>query len=323
MMLVGLTFVTLTFSNRLFSVGPAFEEMTDGFRPVMQTASLATLNGDIDGLAVAAQDFQTKILPLAAQQAKVTPEQLAGSLAAGFPAVMKGISETPAITTQFRGVVEVLSAEQQRFAKADQIPTASLPATTVPWTLLSIGVVLMGLGAVMFRPGKKAIAAGLVIGIALVAVPFVLSLPGKASAADKMNADLKPVYTQQLVTGAAASLATVQAMAVEMNAKLLPAFAQQAGVSVPQFQQQLGLAAPGLAAAIQNMPAALERFTTAVDTFRANLDEYDSIKSVSLVPIVWTLIAGGAVTFLVAATLVFERRPAAFDVRAVPSRKAA
>src|SRR5207302_8792698 len=98
-------------------------------------------------------------------------------------------------TKQFGGVVGTLAAEQGRFASADAIPTTSLPATTVPWGLLVAGIVLLGLGIVVaIRPGRVLALVAVALGALLVVVPLSLSLPHKASAADTMNAHLKPVY---------------------------------------------------------------------------------------------------------------------------------
>jgi hypothetical protein len=40
------------------------------------------------------------------------------------------------------------------------------------------------------------------------------------------------------------------------------------------------------------------RFTTMVETFDAHLEDYETISDVAFVPIVWTLIIGGAVALL-------------------------
>jgi hypothetical protein len=321
--IVGAMFVAVVFSERLVTVGPAFERMTDEFRPVMNTQNLEALRTDVNGFATGAQEFKTKILAPAAQAAGVTVEQLTAQLTAGYPAAMKGLTQAPAIATGFGGAVDLLKAEQVRFAEADAIPTSNLPATTIPWSLFAAGVALIGLGLLIVRPGKKALALTLAVGLALVVVPLASSLPGKASSADTMNAHLRPVYTQQFVDGAQASLTTVSGMAQEMNARMIPAFARQAGKTVAEFQQGLAVSAPALARAIQGMPAAIDRFTKTVAAFRGSLADYGSIKSVSLAPIVWTIVGGGALTILIAGTLLLQRPTTHAEVYQVHTRRAA
>jgi hypothetical protein len=69
---------------------------------------------------------------------------------------------------------------------------------------------------------------------------------------------------------------------------------------------------PSIAAAMQSMPAAMERFTTVVDTFAQSLEDYETINDVAFVPIVWTIIVGGAVALIAAIVgfVVGKRKPA-------------
>ena len=55
---------------------------------------------------------------------------------------------------------------------------------------------------------------------------------------------------------------------------------------------------PATAAAMEGMPAAMERFTAFVGVFANNLDNYMTIQPVAFVPIVWALIIGGAIMIL-------------------------
>jgi hypothetical protein len=322
---VGIAFIVAVIVNELFTVGPAFERMSDGFRPAMKPAPIAQLQTDLKGLSAVSTEFGTKGLPMLSQALKMTPEQFTAFMGQRFPAVATGMQQLPAIVTRFQGVVGTLQNEQGRFAKADAIPTSGLPATTVPWGLLGAGIVLLGLGlAVVARPVRLLIGVAAFVGALLVVVSFAFSLPQKASAADTMNTHLQPVYTQQMLTGATSALTTVGAMGQQIQADMLPAFGRQLGMDQQQLGSFLQQNLPAMAAGLQSMPAARGRFQNLVTTFGAHLADYDTLKPVAFVPIVWTMIAGGIVVLVVTGLgLVVVRREPEVEEVAVSYLKAA
>ncbi len=48
---VGAAFIVTVIVGSLFSVGPAFEGMSDGFRPIMKPAPIGQLQSDLKGLS--------------------------------------------------------------------------------------------------------------------------------------------------------------------------------------------------------------------------------------------------------------------------------
>jgi hypothetical protein len=299
---VGATFIAVVIVNHLFSVGPAFDRMTGGFRPVMTPAATAQLRADLNGLSAVSTEFGTKGVPMLSQALAMSPEQFQAFIGQRYPAVGSGMRQLPTIVTQFEGVIGTLQAEQDRFAAADAIPASSLPATTVPWGLLAAGIILLVLGVgVAIRPVRRLAALAAAFGALLVIVSVAFQLPGKASAADTMNRHLKPVYTAQMVAGAKAALGTVGAMGQEMQGEMLPALGQQLGMDDAQLQSFFRQNLPATAAAMTAMPQALARFQSVVRTFDGHLPDYDTLKPVAFVPIVWTMIAGGIVAILAGA----------------------
>jgi hypothetical protein len=299
---IGAAFIVVVIVNRLFFVGPAFERMSDGFRPIMQPAPITQLQSDLKGLDAVSTELSTKGVPMLAEAFKMTPDRYTAYLGGQYPAVATGMQQLPAIVTQFKGVVGTLDAEQARFANADAIPTSNLPATTVPWGLLAAGIVVLLLGLVMVvRPVRLWSGVAVGLGVLLIAVPLAFTLTTKASAADTMNTHLKPLYTAQMLTGAKGALATVGAMGQQMQTEMLPDLAQGLGMDQAQLQSFLQQNLPATAAGIQAMPHALARFETLLKVFDSHLNDYDTLKPVAFVPIVWTMIVGGIVALLAGA----------------------
>jgi uncharacterized membrane protein YphA (DoxX/SURF4 family) len=319
---IGVVLILVTLTANLFRAGPAFERVTDNFRPEMKAGQLAQLRQDVNGLAAVQAEFTTKAIPQLATALKTTPQQLSASLGQQYPAVVAGLQNVPRTTEQFNGVLNVLDAERARFADADAIPTQSLPVTTVPWGLVGAGLLCIGVAFIL--PRRRGAASAVALGVLLVAAPLLLSLPGKSDAADTMNSHLKPVYTAELVSGAKQSLVGMQAMGSELQTKLMPGLAQMLKMSPQQLQAYLAGNFPAVTAGLTSMPAALGRFDTLVKTFDSSLADYNTAKKTTLVPIVWVLLAAGLLVAGIGGWVLMEGHAGAVAVRRerVPLRHA-
>lgn len=296
--LVGVVFIILILVNNLFAVGPAFEEMIDDFRPVLQEEALAQAQADVDGLAAAGEEFQTQIAPGMAQQLGMTPDEFGAMVQSQYPAVAQGMQALPEITATFTGLIQTLDSQRELFESADAIPTDDLPATTVPWIILVSGIAAIVVGVLMLIPGRTWSIVAVVLGAGLVIVTFALNLPQKAADADELNENLTPIYTQELIDGASASLTVVTAMGQQMQTEMLPDLAAQLGMSPDELNAFMGENFPATAAAMQTMPETLQRFEGFVGVFAMNLDNYETIQPVSFTPIIWAMIIGGIVIIL-------------------------
>jgi len=291
--LIGIVLIGSTFVNNLFEVGPAFEEMIDDFRPMLTNEALDTAKADIGGLGAVAEEFETAVIPGMSAQLGMDTEQFGAFLSENFPAVAQGAAALPAISETFDGLIGTLEAEQGRFASADAIPTESLPATTVPWGMLGAGIVAVIIGLVMFVRPRFGSMLALTLGVLLVAVTAALSLPQKAADADQLNENLEPVYTAELVTGAEGALGVVGAMGDELQNEMLPALAEQLEMQPDELSGFIGENFPAMAGVMANMESTMGRFQGMVTSFDSNLDNYDTLKPVKFVPIIWTLIVAG------------------------------
>jgi len=308
-MLIGAGLVAITLISNLFAVGPAFENLIVDFRPALTQSAIDTARADITGLSAVQSEFTTKLAPALSQQLKMTPAQFNTFVSQNFPAVAAGMNALPSVVPTFNGLIDTLDKQRPLFASADAIPTKSLPATTVPWVLFGTGLLVFLIGILMLRSPKAGGAAAIVVGLLLLLAPIALSLPAKAADADQLNANLKPVYTQTLVTNATGALATIGAMGNEMQTKMLPALAIQLKMTPQQLQTFLGSNFPATAQALETMPASMERFNGLVKVFDKNLGNYNTLKPVGLAKLILILmIAGGLVAGLGALSVLKGRR---------------
>jgi len=310
MVLLGASFVAATLVANLFRVGPAFERMTDGFRPMMTQSAIQADQQSVQGLAAAGTEIQTKLVPALAQQLNMTPAQLQQLITQQYPDVAKGLAQVQPTAQQFAALLNTLDRTQPLFVSADAIPTSNLSSTTVPWSLLAVGVVVLGLGLVVwFKPGMSAPVIATLVGAALVALPLSLNMVHKASNADKMNSILKPVYNQSLIDNGHAALVQLGAMGTQLQNEMLPQLATQLHMTPVQLQAMLQQNFPATAAALKSLPTATAHFGAMVGQFDQHLSDYQTLKPVSFEPIVWLMIAGGSVLFLLggAGVLILRR----------------
>ena len=289
---IGVIVLIVLFANNLFTVGTAFEELTDAFRPIMEEEAIATAEQDVAGLGAVAEEFQTSVAPAVAQALQMSPEELNTFLGTNFPSVAAGVNALPEIVPQFTSVVELLSAQRENFESADAIPTTFLPASTVPWIILLIGIGTIVVAILMLGKRERAWLITSVFGVVVVAFSLLLSFLPKASAADDMNDALKPVYNEQLVAESGQALGVVGAMGQEMQEEMLPALGQQLGMSEQQMGDFLSQF-PATEAALGGLDQSLGRFQSMVTAFDGQLDNYDTIKGTALYPIALIVLVAG------------------------------
>lgn len=295
---VGIVLLITTFTNNLFKVGPDFEEMIDDFRPMLAEESIATAQADLAMLGEVGTEFQTAIVPAMSQQLGMTPDEFVGFTAANFPDVANGVQALPEIVTTFNGLVDTLDQQRDLFDSADQIPTKDLPATTVPWGLALAGLALIAAGYFLYKPGWMGLSLTGGLGILIIVVTLILSLIPKAADADELNDNLRPIYTPELVAQANGALGVVGAMGTQMQTEMLPALAQQLGMSTEELNGFLGANFPATAQALATLPDAMGRFEGLVTNFENNLDNYDTLTDVDFTPIIWTLFISGWVALV-------------------------
>lgn len=160
------------------------------------------------------------------------------------------------------------------------------------------GILAIAAGVLMLKPGRIWAILALGLGVGLIIGTVALSLPQKAADADRLNENLAPIYTQELIDGANQSLAIIGAMGEEMQTKMLPDLAAELGMSQDQLNAFMGENFPATAAAMQSMPESLPRFQAFIGVFDANLDNFETIQPVAFSPVIWVFLFGGVLITL-------------------------
>ena len=141
------------------------------------------------------------------------------------------------------------------------VPTERLaPHTTLPWTLAAAGLLTILAGGALWSRPRLGASVTAALGALLMAAALALSRPQKASDADQLNNNRKPVDTAAHVTQAQGVLTTMSAMGAQVQTRMLPALDAQLKLTRGKPQQFSRQNVPATAVALQSFPAAIRRF---------------------------------------------------------------
>jgi hypothetical protein len=325
---LGAFLIVLPLAIGLPGKSAASGNLMNAFRPQMSSTALAQSQTDAQTMGAMAVQLNTQMIPALAAQMHMTPQQLSAYLAGNFPAVGKGMTEFATILPFFHNLQATMLAQQANFQQADQIPTGSLPPTTMSVLYIVPGVLLLLIGGIgLYRPryGRRFIAAGSAVGLVLVAGLFSVSMYGKASSADTMTAAFKPIFTTQSVQNARAYTNTVEAMSTQFAQQTLPAVAAALHVTPLQLNTLVAKDFPAVAAGVTQLPQIIVRMDTATRLIQANVDNFNQSAAIpwtpgSMVAMFWFMMIPGLLAFALGAgalaftqprrSVVLRQRPA-------------
>jgi len=290
---IGIVVLIVLFSTSLFRVGGAFEELTDGFRPIMAEESLTEAAEDLASLGAVSMEFANDVSPEIAGRLGMSAQEFDVFLATTYPSVAAGLSVLPEVVPEFTSIVDLLAGQRTNFETADTIPTGFLPITTLPWLILLIGVATIVVAILMLGDTERAWLITTTLGVIVVALSLLLSFLPKARAADDLNAALETEYTRNLITESAQSLGVVSAMGTEMQENLLPDLAERLDIDQSEMAELLG-GFPATETALSQLGDATDRFQAMVTAFDGQLHNYDAVKATALGPIVLMILVAGA-----------------------------
>jgi hypothetical protein len=161
----------------------------------------------------------------------------------------------------------------------------------------------------------------LIIGIALIAMPFAMSMPGKASAGQAMLDNFHPIMQPDQVQKTAdyyyktfvnlRPIAEAGPQLASEAPKLVAALAQQLKMTPAAVQQFLGSQFPAMAGLLgglpqllpvfANVPPGLDHYKPLVDVMQANVTNYQKVDSLpSFRLFTWFFVIPGVLLVLLA-----------------------
>lgn len=266
---IGAVWVLATFSLGLWGKTAAADRLTKDLKPAFSSAGLRQESADAAAVNAVVSELSTTTIPFLAAQLHTTPQAVV-KLLAGNPAIAKALGTTDNAGKPFADeksylvhasgylttVVSALQAEQHDFTKASDIPTSALATTTLAWLFLVLGVVALALGVlVLTKPALiKPLVAGIAaLGVVVVAVTYLLDVPGKTQALDNVTNEFRPVFTSSgplSIAEGGQYLAAVRAADVELETKVIPALPNLLKLSPAAVADALRSNSPAVAGAL-------------------------------------------------------------------------
>ncbi|PZS20893.1 MAG: hypothetical protein DLM57_00060 [Pseudonocardiales bacterium] len=267
---VGLTWVAATFIFNLWSKAPGVDGTTKVLRPAFSNAGVAQEQKDINAVNGVVTELKTVTIPFLATQLKVTPAAATTLLASKFPAVGVALGTTDTDGKPYADgktylehaagylttVVTTIKAQQPGFKSAESIPTKDIPTIGLTWLFLVLGIVVLLVAAlVILKPGLGRVLAAVVVvvGIVVIAVTYVLDVPGKTQGVDNITNAFRPVYKSSgplSINTGAKYLAGVRAADVEIETKVVPALPGLLNVPLATVVTALQTNSPKVSAAL-------------------------------------------------------------------------
>lgn len=266
-LVIALVMIGGTLALGLPGKAAGVQRLTDTWRPAFAAQAVTQERGNYNEIQAMATQLQTQVVPALTKELHLTPAGFSQLLGRDFPAVAAGVDQLGAILPRFNALLTGIQEQRSNFSKADAIALRSpvhLPPTTVPWLLIvPAAVVLLLALAALIRGGawaRRSLLAIAVVGAVLVVAPIAVSVPAKATAVDQLTAAFRPAFAPAAIRQTAADMNTVQAMADQLQIKLLPALASALKVAPRQLQTNLGAAFPAFARGVADLPVILPRF---------------------------------------------------------------
>lgn len=322
-LLLGVGLIVFPLAYGLPKKTQGVDDVTNAFRADMTQSSIDRSNADLRTVNEMLAQLREETIPQQAAAAGQTPQQYQATLGTLFPAVGKGLAESPEIMNRFNHLVGTMDEQAPNFRKADAIPTADLPNTTVTYLYLVPGVLLVivaGLGLVASFAGGRAVLVTIsltvaaALGLLMIAGALATSVIDKTKAAEKMFDAFRPAFSEQGYQQSRSDLDTLKALAGDMRNKVIPLQAARSGVTPEQYSAQLAQHYPAVGKGLAQTDAIITRFDAMVEKIGQNVGSFheaDSIPTedtaVSVMP--WLLIGPGiAIAAVAGSAAVLGRR---------------
>lgn len=309
-LVVGLFLVISPFALDYPAKTQGVDDLTDRFRSTFRDDGLARIRSDMDEVNAFVTEFEQKAAPAIAQaltDAGVlkSADEFGPFVGENFPAVAAGLSQfDDPILPYFNTVVDGLEANQHDFERADAIPSSWLPATSVHWILVILGLVAIAIsGWCLLGGGRIATASIGALGVAIIIVALVLQVPGKSKSVDNLTDDFRSVFSSQGAALTRDRFEVIKATGAELQGKMVPALADALKMTPEQLGRFLGGRFPAVAKGLGDLDGIVERFEGLVANVETSTEAFaraDSIPTAGRATVwfPWHLLAPGIVLAL-------------------------
>jgi len=292
-LVVGAVWFTATFLLNLWTKTNDADQLTSTLAPAFSDATIAQTQADSAAVNGVVKDLNTTTVPLLADLTHQQPAQVVKVVGEAFPSFGRLLTTTDNHGQPYpdgkpylehaAGYIETVSttldAQQADFGPASNIPTKSLPTKDVAVLFAVLGLAMLGIGGAFIRKPDLARPLGATVaalGLVVVAVTFVIDVPGKTQSLDNVTNAFRPVFADSgplSIDEGQAYLDNVGAADQELEAKLVPTLSELLKVPPATVKSVLADKDPVLAGALLGKAANNPR----VSPLRDILDRWNGL----------------------------------------------
>lgn len=265
---IGLGLVAAPAVFQMFTRAPKGGRMIEDFRPFMERSSLGSfrkhiaLIGSVDGELGRIED---------------------PSFLSGFDSVKDFRADWPVIRREMSGMLNTIDANLDNFAAVDALP----PFPLFPWFFVVPGLLVASIGWLALRGGALPLRLLMLLGLGLIAAPFVFQMFGRAPLGGRMIEEFRPLMSTSRVTEIQGYFLTIGSAEGELRNEVLPL------LKPDQF--------PATSAFVREWPEIAADMAPMVGAMSDNIDNFlavDALPPFGAFP--WFFVTPGALIFLLA-----------------------
>lgn len=154
--ITGIVMAAGLLATSMYGKATSADEMTAAFKPIFAAQAVQQTRALTNDASAMADELTTKAMPTLAAALKVTPDQLAGSMATSYPAVVSGMQKLPAIIGRMQVATALIEAQQGNFTKTAAIPWEPGSMAGVFWSMMAPALLVIAVGTgVLYAAGGQ------------------------------------------------------------------------------------------------------------------------------------------------------------------------
>lgn len=232
-LVIGLGLLAAPFIFQMMALdnrAPAGGEMIDQFRPYMSEARITKFDGFMDLINRAEQSYKADLRPVVAGAQKNAAQQSALAQVDDWTTKWEGES---GIYADMGGILRDVRANLDNYKAVDNLP----PFWMFPFFFIMPGLIIALLARAALRGMRRGAGTGkagkalVVMGVGLIAAPFIFQMMGgenRAFQGADMISDFKPIMTAERVTGVQGYFPVIGLAEGQLRNQLVPLARSQA-----------------------------------------------------------------------------------------------
>jgi hypothetical protein len=232
----GAYILVLPFALSLFSRTRDAEKLNAFYRPLMSQEGINHFGSNLKIVDDGGAELYSVVIPKLEHDLTMNDTQFNAFVAQNYPHVSTFIKGAPELLKLLNPATKAVLAQKDNFHDADQFPIANVPMDWGPWALLAMGLVVGGIGVLLWLwPRGSVSALVLVVGLGLLAAPIVLGWFHETDAAEKVAQAARPPFSPAVANTVVDNIFKIDAAFTEMHQAMFPAIAQHLGLTATEM----------------------------------------------------------------------------------------